>query len=92
MKNAGIVALVGVNVLFLVALVVGTGSVDQAKAQGYIEQDYIVIAAKVDKTEDVIYITDMKKKRMLAFQFDTQKKRMVPYRGVRLLRDFGHAD
>jgi hypothetical protein len=89
MKNAVIVALVCVNLLILVALVVGTGSVPQAKAQGFVGQDYMVIAAKIDKTEDVIFVTNLTKSRMLAFQFDQRKKQLVPYRGVRLLRDFG---
>lgn len=91
MKNAVIVALVCANLLILAALVVGSGSVDQAKAAGWVEADYLVVAAKVDKTEDLIYVTNLNKGKMLAFRFDTERKRLVPYDGVRLDRDFGRA-
>jgi hypothetical protein len=92
MKNAIIVALVCVNLLILVGLVIGTGSVDQAKAAGYVETEYIVIPAKVAKTEDLIYITNMDKKETIAFRLDAKTKKMVPFRTVRLLRDFGQAN
>ncbi|MFP4107258.1 MAG: hypothetical protein ACLFVU_14390 [Phycisphaerae bacterium] len=88
MKNALIAVLVCVNVALLVGLVFGSGAVDDAKAQVVIGQDYMLVTGKIDQNEDAVYITDLKKKQMLAFKYDRRQEAMVPFRGVRLLREF----
>ena len=88
MKNALIAVLVCVNVALLVGLVFGSGAVEDAKAQVVVGQDYLLMTAQVGKDEDALFITDLKKKQMLAFTFDSRRKAMVPYRGIRLLREF----
>ena len=87
MKRALIVTLVGVNAALLLALVFGANASD-AKAQGIVgaNTDYLIMTGQTGKSDDAVYIIDVRKQGMVAFRFDRGKKKLIPFRGVRKLK------
>ena len=88
MKKTLVVALVCLNVVLLVALVAGPGT-QQARAQTMRgASDYIMITGKINKMVEALYVLDLKTRRLAAWRFDPQRRRLVPYRSRRLADDF----
>jgi len=87
MKKLLIVALVCINVALLLALVLGSG-IRQAKAQGFRTTDYIMLSGKIGGGQDALYVVDLARERLIAWRYDMQRKRLIPYRGRELKRDF----
>jgi len=87
MKKLAIVALVCINVALL-ALVLDSAT-SRADAQTYWgPNNYLLMSAQVEKDYDVIYVVDLAQERMLSFRFDRTSKKLVPYQGVDLAKDF----
>jgi hypothetical protein len=91
MRKALIVALVGINVVLLLALVLGYAA-PPAKAQviggG---TDYLMVTGKsIGGNVDAVYIIDLGKRRLAAWKFDVTTKRLIEYtKATRdLKRDF----
>jgi len=89
MKKPAIVVLGAVNVALLLALLFGAAS-EPATAQviggG---TDYIVHVARIDSRAEAVFVIDVARQRMLAWQYDTGDDRMVMLRrGRELQNDF----
>ena len=87
MKKAAIIVLVCVNVALLGALVVRT--LPQAEAQPvYVSPaqapNYVLMSGKVAASQDVIYVLDVTSRRLAAWEFNQNTKRLER---VRLMRD-----
>ncbi len=89
MKRVLIGTLVGVNVVLLLALMLGLG---ESKANAQIigaQTDYLIITGAVGG-DDAVYVIDLKRRGMIALGFDKQNKRIAAFRGARRLDvDFG---
>lgn len=88
MKNLVIVMLVCVNVALLGVLMLGLAP-QPAKAQvvggG---TNYVMHTAKISDNYDAVYVIDLRSRKMLAFRIDKTSKKLTPYTGVDLVRDF----
>jgi hypothetical protein len=91
MRKGLIVALVGINVVLLLALVLGYAA-PPAKAQviggG---TDYLLVTGKsTGGTVDAVYVIDLGKRKLGAWKFDVNSKRLLQYtKATRdLKRDF----
>ena len=78
MKRIAIVALIGVNVALLLALVLGAG-VPKAHAQDdYFLANYMMATGQqLGGNTEALYIVDVTQQRMLAFRFNRPKMRLV---------------
>ncbi len=93
MKNALIVALVGVNLALVVGLIFGHTGVPDADAQVIgAGTNYIMLTGKVSRDEDMVVITDLEKRLTVGLRYDRNKDEMVAYKGLRLKREFGRDD
>ena len=87
MKKVLITALVALNVCLLAWVL--SKNLPQANAQAYRgAADYVVVTANFASNSGAVYVLDMGKRKMLAWKFDITKKRMVPFKGRDLARDF----
>jgi hypothetical protein len=89
MKKAAIVVLGAVNAALLLALLFGAAS-EPATAQviggG---TDYIVHVGRIDAKAEAVFVIDLARQRMLAWQYDSGDDRMVMMRrGRELQNDF----
>ena len=88
MKKTLIGSLVAINIALVLALVLGQ---NPAKAQqvprGY--PDYLAIAGRVATNVDCVFVLDMPKRKLAAFEFDPAAKRVMRYRARDLKKDFG---
>ena len=92
MKKTLIVTLVCVNVVLLLALVLGTAA---PKAHGQVFRggaDYLMITGHIGSNWDAVYIVDLAKRRMLSWRFDKTSKRLLPFRGRQLRSDFRRSE
>lgn len=90
MKKTLIVSLVCVNVVLLLALIVL--NTDRAEAQSLRGgNDYLVVTGRIEATVDAVYVLDMKTRRLAAWRFDPNTKRLRPYKGRLMTADFGAA-
>jgi len=88
MKMGIVVALVVVN-LFLVAMLFNN-SAPSAQAQTmHGGNDYVMITGRTESGVDAVYIIDLKTRKMGAWRFDRNTKKMMPYRGTDLKANFG---
>jgi len=87
MKRALIVTLVCVNLALLATLILGTG-VGSAKAQ-VMGSNYIMVPANINSDYQAVYVIDLASRKMVAFRMDRTSQKLVPIRGLQLLRDFG---
>jgi hypothetical protein len=83
--------MVCVNVALLTAIIWFAGA-PAAQAQVIGVNDYVVITGNVGQHEEVVYVTDLAKRRTLPFYYDRDRGQLLPYKGVRLLRDFGRGE
>ncbi len=89
MRRALIVALVLVNLGFLAGIIWKAGATP-VKAQVIgAATDYIVLTGKTGGGEEALYIADLGRRSLLAFEYDRREDAMVPFQGIRLLREFG---
>ena len=89
MKNASIAALIGLNVILALVMVFDAPR-QTAQAQAFRGQsDYIVCTGAVDQNTEVVYVLDLAKRRLVAFEPDPNNKfRLKSYRGRKLADDF----
>jgi hypothetical protein len=88
MKRTLIVTLVCVNVALLLALLLGTFT-PNANAQVYRgAADYLMTIGRIGSDRDAVYVIDLDTRRMLAWQYDQTRQRLVPFQGRRLKTDF----
>lgn len=88
MKKTVIIALVCVNVALLASLMLWATT---PKANAQVLRggaDYLLMTGHIGSDWDAVYIIDMGSRRLLAWQFDKTKKRLVPIRGRQLKNDF----
>ena len=84
MKRIAIVALIGVNVALLLALVLGAGVPNAHAQEGFFgAASYMMATGKQPGgNTEALYIVDVAQQRMLAFRFNRAKLRLVKV-GVR---------
>lgn len=88
MKNALIVAMVCLN-LVLVAVLVFHANAPEASAQVRSrDAEYSAITGKIGDNWDVVYVLDVRTRRLGAWVFNRTTKRLDPYFGRDLTRDF----
>ena len=86
MKKGLIVSLVCVNLGLLAALVIGN-AMPRAEAQvigG--EADYLMMTGHISSDRDALWVLELGTRRLMAFEFDRSKQRMLPL-GRRELKD-----
>ena len=93
-KRSIIVALVGVNLFLLAALVLGSYSLPAAHAQGIgAGGNYIAVTCQVDKYFDMFYLVDLQDRRLHGFLPTRQLDGTVKWVGSRnLAEDFGRGE
>ncbi len=88
MKRIAIVLLVALN-LALVAAVVFHAAAEPATAQvvggG---ADYVTMTTTVGSNEEVLLVIDLRTRRLGAWQYDHNRRQLIPYAGRDLARDF----
>jgi hypothetical protein len=88
MKKGLIVSLVCVNAGLLAALVIGN-AMPRAEAQVIgAEADYLMMTGQYSSNKDALWVLELGTRRLMAFQFDRTKQRMLPLRGRELNDDF----
>ena len=93
MKKFVIIGLICLNVGLLLALASSAWAATPAQAQVVVGgKNYMVLTAKVRSDEDAVIITDLDTRRTLAFRYDNNKKDLVPFRGIKLDREFGRVE
>lgn len=92
MKKFLIAALISIN-LALVALLAFhvTAPPAQAELRNVTGDQYSVMTVRIGNQGDAVVILDLKTDRMAAFSFDQTAKRLTPFFGRDLKRDFGAA-
>jgi hypothetical protein len=90
MSKGVIIMLAAVNVALLLALILQPGvNPSPAGAQdARTGTDYMVVTGKVSANDDAVYVLDLGKRRLRAWQMDKTKKVLVPFDGRDLSRDF----
>ena len=87
MKKLAIIALVCVNVALL-ALVLGR-ALPEARAQTVRgASNYLLTTGQIENDYDVVYVMDLSKRQLKAWQFDRTKKKLQILRGRDLVKDF----
>ena len=90
MKKVLIVALVCINVA-LVALVLAR-ELPRADAQTFRgASNYLLFAGHIEENYDAVYVVDLDKRKLAAWKFDQTTKKLIPYRGRDLAKDFRQA-
>jgi hypothetical protein len=89
MKKMLIGALVAVNIALVLALALGEGNSAQAQSQRISNPEYMAVPSKVAPNVDAIFVVDLSKRKIIAFEYDYASKRMNRYRSRDLKRDFG---
>jgi len=89
-KRSIIVALVGLNLFLLIAVVSGSYSLPSALAQRRGSSgDYVAVTCRVDNDYDAIYIIDLAERALHCFIPNRDRSGRVVYAGVRnLVADF----
>ncbi len=89
-KRFVIVILVGLNLLLLAALLIGSYSLPAAYAQGSTRAgDFACVTAKASgQTYDVLYVLDLPARKLYAF-YPTQSRRLTTATPRDLSKDFG---
>ena len=88
MKKALIAVLACLNLALLAALI-GHGTQRSAVAEGVRGQpEFMMVAGRTAADSEVVYVVDAARGKMLAWKFDLTRKRLVPYSGRDLMRDF----
>jgi len=83
-----VVALVVVNILLVAMLFYN--NTPQAQGQTmHGGNDYVMITGRTESGVDAVYIIDLKTRKMGAWRFDRNAKKMMPYRGTDLKANFG---
>lgn len=87
MKKALIVALVCVNIV-LVAMLINF-NVNNAQAQTERgANNFILTTGRIESGFEAVYVIDLKTRKMGAWRFDRNAKKLVPYKGRILTTDF----
>ncbi len=90
MKKAAILILVLLNVGLVTALLVNSAKPAQAQIGG--GSSYMVVAGhmggNIGTENDGLYITDVVKKKLIVFKYDTNKKSFVAITGRKIEGDF----
>jgi len=87
MKKALIVALVCINIL-LVAMLINSNA---TKAQAQTERganDFVMVTGRVESGFEGVYVLDLKTRKLGAWRYDRNVKKLVPYTGRSLTTDF----
>ena len=87
MKRTLVALLVCLNLALLAALVVVNVSPASAQTERG-ANDYIMVTAKAQSGVDAVYVLDLKTRRLAAWRFDPNAKKLVPYKGRMLETDF----
>lgn len=89
MRQALIVALIGLNVVLAAALLYGT-TASPAYAQAFGQAPLLVTTGHVTIAQEVVYVLDPQTNRLLAWRYDptTKRVRTNPTGGRDLNRDF----
>ena len=90
-KRGIIVLLVGLNLLLLAVLILGSWKLPSAYAQAVpLNSNYLMVAGEIRDGTDGLYVFDLSKRRMHVFVPNVdQNNRRIIYRGARdLERDF----
>lgn len=88
MKKALIAALIVANVGLLGWVLART--ITPAQAQNFRGvADYIVVSGNYSKNNGATFVLDINKRRLSAWRYDPNRKRMVAFNGRDLARDFG---
>ena len=87
MKKAAIIALACMNAVLLLALVFSSGT-PQARAQGYVPWDYLMVTAQQPGSNtETVYVIDLAKGGLVGLGFDQGKKVLVQLGEPRNLRN-----
>lgn len=90
MKRALIITLVCLNVALVAAVMLVSTPPAQAQAvRG--APDYLMVTAAITAGNDGVFVLDMAQRRLGAWKYDKTARRMMPYRGRQLARDFQQA-
>jgi len=89
-KRSIIVALIGLNLFLLIAVVSGSYSLPSAMAQRRgASGDYVAVTCRADPNYDVLYIIDLAERALHCFVPDRDRSGHMTYAGVRnLVADF----
>lgn len=89
-KRAILIALVGVNLALLGALILSTYSLPAAQAQAVGRGgDYILVSARADRNHDVAYLIDLRNRSLSIIQASRQRPVVIRKVAERdLERDF----
>lgn len=83
-KRSIVVALVGINLFLLAALILSSYSLPAAYAQraGY-AANYVTVTCEVDESYDVFYLVDLPTRRLHAFAPSREAQGRLEYMGSR---------
>ncbi len=85
-KRIAIVALVVLNGVLLAGLM--HLNMEPAQAQSFRPTNYTLAVGFIGTDEEVVYITDLQTKRMIALRWDVTAERVIPYGPRNLTQDF----
>jgi hypothetical protein len=89
MRKILIVALICINAGLLAALVVSVASPAKAQVPGG-GTDYLMISGKIHADGQAVYVLDLSKRQLRAWEFNrTTPARLTPFLGRDLTKDFG---
>jgi hypothetical protein len=86
MKRTLVVLLVCLNLALLAALVASNVSTASAQTERG-ANDYILVTAKTQSV-DAVYVLDLRTRRLAAWRFDANAKKLLPLKGRMLETDF----
>ena len=89
MKKGIILTLVCLNVVLVGTVLQRAFAADKAQAQTMRgAANYIMVTGKMEPDFSVVYVIDLRSRRLGAWQFERARKRLVPFRARDLVRDF----
>lgn len=87
MKAIVIGALICLNLALLAAVVVNSATTADAQVRGG-GSDYMMMTSRINSNQDAVYVIDLGERRMLAWVYNRNNRRLEPMFGRELTRDF----
>jgi hypothetical protein len=85
MKKLIFAMLIAVNVGLLLTLIAGSWSVQPARGQAVLGAGYVMMSARLDGDEDLIYLVNLKTNQMVGIKYDEQDEELQRFRGLTLI-------
>jgi hypothetical protein len=88
-KRAGLLLLLGVNLVLLTTLIIVSGRPSAAYAQGApLASNFVMVSGSILQSHDVLYMIDLANRDLHVFEMDRSTKRIFHRDARDLLRDF----